>query len=128
METITNTVTMTATQTDPVVTNNTESVDLTISANIADLNVITGVDDSKPKQGDSIYIYIQVSNTGPADATNVVIKDVLPTGLQYVSCEPSPCDQTGLRQSSQLFTMPLVPAGNAETLVLHLPCRPARAR
>ena len=72
----------------PTPANNTASVDLTISADVADLNITTAVDDSKPNQGDSIGIYIQVANAGPADATNIVLKDVLPTGLKYVSCEP----------------------------------------
>ena len=80
-----------------------------------------GRDDYKPKQGDTIQIGIQVSNIGTADATNVVIKDVLPTGLKYVSCEPTPCEQSGLRrQSSQLFSMPLIPAGSAGTVILNV--------
>jgi uncharacterized repeat protein (TIGR01451 family) len=116
LTTITNTVTMTATQTDPVSTNNTASADLTISASDADLNVVTAVNDSKPNQGDKIHIFVQVSNEGPADATNVVVKDVLPTGLKYVSC--TPC-QSGLRrQSSQLFTLGSLTVGNSATLDL----------
>jgi uncharacterized repeat protein (TIGR01451 family) len=91
LTTITNTATMTATQTDPVSTNNTASVDLTISVETADLNITTVVDDSKPNQGDSIGLYIQVANAGPADATNIVLRNILPTGLKYESCEPSPC-------------------------------------
>ena len=119
LTTITNSVTATGTEMDPLVTNNTASVDLAIVALVADLNVATAVDNSKPNEGDTIQIYIQVSNSGPADATNIVLKDVLPTGLKYVSCEPSPCEQSGLRrQSSQLFSMPLIPANNAGTIAL----------
>jgi uncharacterized repeat protein (TIGR01451 family) len=116
---LTDTANVVAAQTDPAPANNTASADLTITAMTADLNVITAVDDTKPQQGDTIHIAIQVSNEGPADATNVVIKDVLPTGLQYVSCEPTPCEQSGLRrQSSQLFLMPLIPVGSAGTVIL----------
>ena len=118
---ITDTVTVAGAQTDPVPTNNTATTDLTITADVADLNVVTAVDDSKPNQGDTIQIGIQVSNLGPVDATNVVIRDVLPTGLKYVSCEPTPCEQSGLRrQSSQLFSMPLIPAGSAGTVILNV--------
>ena len=86
-----------------------------------DLTVATAANDYKPKQGDTIQIGIQVSNIGTVDATNVVIRDVLPTGLQYVSCEPTPCEQSGLRrQSSQLFSMPLIPAGSAGTVILNV--------
>ena len=50
-----------------------------------------------------------------------MIRDVLPTGLKYVSCEPTPCEQSGLRrQSSQLFSMPLIPAGSAGTVILNV--------
>ncbi|MGZ6543909.1 MAG: hypothetical protein ACXVEI_01190 [Actinomycetota bacterium] len=116
---ITNSVTMTATQTNTTPANNAASVDLQISAEVADLNIITGVDDSKPNKGDTIHIYLQVSNTGPADATNIVVKDVLPTGLKYLSCQPTGCDQTGLRrQSSQTFSIPSVLAGDAQSVIL----------
>jgi uncharacterized repeat protein (TIGR01451 family) len=119
LPTITNTVILTAAQTDPVTTNNTASVDLTISEELADLNVQTSVNDAKPNQGDTIQILISVSNDGPADATNIVLRDVLPTGLKYLSCDPSPCEQSGLRrQSSQLFSIPTVLANEIGGVVL----------
>ena len=117
LTTITNTVTMTATQTDPTPANNTASVDLTIASAVADLDVITAVDNAKPNQGDQINIAIQVSNVGPGDATNVVLKDVLPKGLTYDSC--TPCNPSGLRRStSQLFTIGSISANSAATLIL----------
>ena len=119
LPTITNTVTMTLAQTDPTPANNTASADLTIAAAVADLDVLTAVDNSKPNQGDTIAIAIQVSNAGPADATNVVLKDVLPKGLKYVSC--TPCNPTGLRRStSHQFSIALIPANSAATLVLNV--------
>jgi uncharacterized repeat protein (TIGR01451 family) len=106
-------------ETDPDPTNNSASVDLTISELLADLNLVTAVDHSKPNKGDTIQIYIQVSNSGPADATNIIVKDVLPTGLKYVSCLPTGCDQTSVRrQSTQQFLIPSVAAGSAEQVVL----------
>jgi uncharacterized repeat protein (TIGR01451 family) len=118
---LTDTVNVTGGQTDPTPGNNTASTDLTITAMSTDLTVATAANDYKPKQGDTIQIGIQVSNIGTVDATNVVIRDVLPTGLQYVSCEPTPCEQSGLRrQSSQLFSMPLIPAGSAGTVILNV--------
>jgi uncharacterized repeat protein (TIGR01451 family) len=121
LTTITNTVSMTATETDPDSTNNTASADLTIAASVADLNVLTAVDNAKPNQGDTIQIAIQVSNAGPADATNIVVKDVLPTGLEYVSCTPCSKHKSGKRlQSSQLFSMASIPSGSAGTVVLTL--------
>ncbi|MGH3382918.1 MAG: isopeptide-forming domain-containing fimbrial protein [Actinoallomurus sp.] len=119
LPTITNTVTMTLAQTDPTPANNTASADLTVTAAVADLDVLTAVDNAKPNQGDTIAIAIQVSNAGPADATNVVLKDVLPKGLKYVSC--TPCNPTGLRRStSHQFSIALIPANSAATLVLNV--------
>ena len=50
-------------------------------------------------RGDSIDITIEVVNLGPADATNVVVKDVLPTGLKQVSC--TGCAGVALRQATR---------------------------
>ncbi len=118
LPTITNTVGITkADQGDPNLANNTASVDLTISPAVADLDVLTAVNNSKPAQGDQIKIAIQVSNTGPADATNVVLKDVLANGLKYVSC--TPCSGGGLRRStSRQWSIATIPASSAATIVL----------
>ena len=115
--TITNTVNITsATQTDPTSTNNTASADLTISPEVADLHILTAVDNSKPSQGDKIVIAIQISNAGPADATNVLVRDVLPKGLQYDSCKPC---SSGLRRStSHQFLFASIPATTASTVSL----------
>jgi uncharacterized repeat protein (TIGR01451 family) len=119
LTTITNTATMTATQTDPVSTNNTASVDLTITPAVADLNVLTAVDNAKPNKGDQIAIAIQVSNAGPDDATNVVVKDVLPNGLKYDSC--TPCGPSSLKRStSQQFSIASIPADSVATIILNV--------
>jgi uncharacterized repeat protein (TIGR01451 family) len=45
--------------------------------------------------GDTVEFKIDYTNTGPADADNVVVSDVVPDGLAYVedscSSEPNPC-------------------------------------
>jgi uncharacterized repeat protein (TIGR01451 family) len=119
LTTITNTVAVTATETDPVTTNNTASVDLTIVALVSDLDIATAVDNSKPDQGDTIAIGIQVSNHGPDDATNVVFKDVLPTGLKYKSC--TGCSGRSSRRSwTGTFTAASIPTDSAVTVILHV--------
>jgi uncharacterized repeat protein (TIGR01451 family) len=110
---------MTATQTDPTPANNTASVDLTITPAVSDLNVLTAVDNAKPNKGDQIAIAIQVSNAGPDDATNVVVKDVLPNGLKYDSC--TPCGPTSLKRStSQQFSIGSIPADSVATIILNV--------
>jgi uncharacterized repeat protein (TIGR01451 family) len=51
----------------------------------ADLSLTKIVDDATPNQGDLITFTITVSNAGPAPATGVRVKDVLPAGLTYSS-------------------------------------------
>jgi uncharacterized repeat protein (TIGR01451 family) len=119
LTTITNTVSVLGTETDPVTTNNTASVDLTIVALVSDLDITTAVDNSKPDQGDTIAIGIQVSNHGPDDATNVVFKDVLPTGLKYKSC--TGCSGRSSRRSwTGTFTTASIPTDFAVTVILHV--------
>jgi uncharacterized repeat protein (TIGR01451 family) len=110
---------MTATEFDPVATNNTASVDLAIVASVADLEVLTGVDNGKPDAGDKIAIAIQISNHGPDDATNVVFKDVLPTGLKFVSC--TGCNSgSGRRTWTGTFNAAEIPTNSAVTVILNV--------
>ncbi|HRK73397.1 MAG TPA: DUF11 domain-containing protein, partial [Rhodothermales bacterium] len=54
-----------------------------------DLELTKVVDNSIPKVGENITFTIRVVNRGPSNATGVAIKDLLPTGLTYVSNTPS---------------------------------------
>jgi uncharacterized repeat protein (TIGR01451 family) len=55
----------------------------------ADLNVAKDVSDHIPLEGASITYTITVTNTGPADATNIQLTDLLPGGVTYSSHSPS---------------------------------------
>ncbi|MBU7000319.1 MAG: DUF11 domain-containing protein [Theionarchaea archaeon] len=61
----------------------------TIAAQEADLRLEKTVNDSTPDPGDTITFTITVYNDGPDTATNVLVEDVLPAGLSYVSDTPS---------------------------------------
>ena len=83
-----NTATIThADQFDPVTTNNTA----TTSANPQQvaLSVTKTVNDPTPNVGETVAYTITLANNGPSNATNVILQDMLPAGLTFVSATPS---------------------------------------
>jgi len=79
----TNAATATSTTPDPNPDNNTDTS--TVTPLQADLAVYKVVSDSAPNVGDTIVFAIGVANYGPDTATNVVVNDLLPAGVTYVS-------------------------------------------
>jgi uncharacterized repeat protein (TIGR01451 family) len=53
-----------------------------------DLAVSNAVDEPSPNEGDVIEFTVSVANNGPADASGVELRDVLPPGLDYESDAP----------------------------------------
>lgn len=83
----TNTATATSTTPDPNPDNNTsESTETPLQA---DLAVFKVVGDPTPNVGQTIQFAIGVANFGPDTATGVVMTDVLPAGLTFVSATAS---------------------------------------
>jgi uncharacterized repeat protein (TIGR01451 family) len=52
-----------------------------------DLEATKSVDNATPTEGTQVVYTISVTNNGPDDATGVVLNDVLPAGVTYVSDE-----------------------------------------
>ncbi|WP_334056460.1 isopeptide-forming domain-containing fimbrial protein [Polaribacter sp. P097] len=71
-------------QADPSTANDVLSTTITVG-NFTDIVLSKTVDNSSPNIGDTIDYTISVTNNGPANATNVVITDVLPAGLTFVN-------------------------------------------
>jgi uncharacterized repeat protein (TIGR01451 family) len=85
---VTNTASVTASGlTDPVPANNTASALLT--PQIADMSVTKAVDNASPNVGDTVTFTVTTCNNGPNAATNVLVNDLLPAGLSFVSAVPT---------------------------------------
>ncbi|MCH8246465.1 MAG: DUF11 domain-containing protein [Bacteroidetes bacterium] len=55
----------------------------------ADLDLTKTVSSSSPALNEIVTFTITLSNKGPADATNVTVRDVIPVGLVYIDAQPS---------------------------------------
>ena len=76
-----------ADQFDPVLTNNTATT--STSPEQADLAVTKTVNDPTPNVGETIAYTITLTDNGPSNATGVILQDMLPAGLTFVSATPS---------------------------------------
>lgn len=54
-------------------------------ANNADLAIVKAVDNPLPQEGGTIVYTLTLTNNGPKNANSVVVSDLLPAGLTYVS-------------------------------------------
>jgi uncharacterized repeat protein (TIGR01451 family) len=110
----TNTATISAAdQFDPNTGNNTASV--TETPQQADLAVTKSVDNPRPNVGDTVTFTVTLRNTGPNTATNVLLNDLLPAGLSFVSAAPS---QGVYNSSTGVWTVGSVPTTTAPKLTL----------
>ncbi|MBQ4822927.1 gliding motility-associated C-terminal domain-containing protein, partial [Aquimarina sp. MMG016] len=75
-------------QDDPDLTNNDLEEEI-IVGNDADLVISKTVNNSTPNEGDTISYTITVTNNGAAQATALLVNDLLPAGVTYVSDTPS---------------------------------------
>lgn len=79
----TNTAVVSASEPDSNTSNNSASA--TVNPLFADLSVVKTVNNSTQTVGQNVVFTILASNLGPANATGVVMNDLLPAGLTYVS-------------------------------------------
>ncbi|MGL4669595.1 MAG: DUF7507 domain-containing protein, partial [Methanobacteriaceae archaeon] len=72
-----------------LVSNNDKSTVTLNGQSNADLAVLKIVDKSNPNNGETVTYTITVTNNGPNTAINALLTDILPTGLIYLSSNPS---------------------------------------
>ncbi|RAJ80341.1 putative repeat protein (TIGR01451 family)/gliding motility-associated-like protein [Chitinophaga dinghuensis] len=82
-----NTATVTATEKDPVTTNNTSNVTI-VPDPITDLYVTKAISNMAPPHTSDVTFTIVAGNNGPSDATGVTVTDILPSGYTLKSATP----------------------------------------
>ncbi|RYF70854.1 MAG: DUF11 domain-containing protein, partial [Cytophagaceae bacterium] len=81
-----NTATITGSENDPDLTNNSSTVTPSPASNlVADLKVVKTVDNANPIFGSNVVFTIVASNLGGSAATGATVTDILPAGYAYVS-------------------------------------------
>ena len=101
-------------QADPSTANDVLNASITIG-NFTDVVLSKTVNNSTPNIGDTIDYTISVTNNGPANATNLVITDVLPTGLTFVS----EIAGSGVwNASNSTWTLATLPTGETRNLTI----------
>ncbi len=91
---VTNNVTVTSDTFDPNEDNNSDSQETTITRE-AYLLMTKTASSNTIIAGEAFTYYLTVQNQGPSATNNVVITDVLPTGLSVVSLDPDCVDSAG---------------------------------
>ncbi|EKF85887.1 nidogen-like domain-containing protein [Methanobacterium formicicum] len=65
--------------------NNGQTVEIEVPA-AADIGVSQSINNTTPTVNDTVSITVNASNNGPNLATGIKISDILPSGLEFVSC------------------------------------------
>ncbi|WP_068131493.1 SdrD B-like domain-containing protein [Roseimaritima ulvae] len=105
-QTLENLVVVGGDETDPDQSNNIDTEAFTV--NSVDLSVVKTVDNPTPDIDDLLTYTITVTNSDSsnADATNVLVQDMLPAGLTLVSPQPA------------VWMIPVLPPGQSQTFEL----------
>ena len=104
----------TSDQYDPDPSNNTDSV--TETPRYADLAVSKTVDDPAPNVGGQVTFTIEVTNLGADEANGVAVRDLLPTGLTFISAGASA--GTSYDPATGIWTVNRLPVGGVEILTI----------
>ncbi|GEP36083.1 hypothetical protein NSZ01_38510 [Nocardioides szechwanensis] len=80
----------------------------------SNIRVTKSVDDTSPRVGDVVTYTLVVTNDGPAAADDVVLKDVLPPGVTFVSAD-APCTLAGSTVTCAFGTLA---AGASKTVTI----------
>jgi uncharacterized repeat protein (TIGR01451 family)/fimbrial isopeptide formation D2 family protein len=94
-------------------TSNDTASDPTTIVSSADLSLTKVLTSSGSGVGTNATFTITLTNSGPSDATNVAVKDQLPSGLSYVSSTPS---VGSYNSTTGIWTVASLASGSSATL------------
>ncbi len=83
-----NTATVSSSTPDPDPSDNSDT-ETPVPAGAADLGIVKTVNNITPTVGSNVSFTLTLTNTGPSNATGVVVNDLLPAGYTFVSSTPS---------------------------------------
>jgi uncharacterized repeat protein (TIGR01451 family) len=85
------------------------------SPQLADLSLSKTVDNSRPQVGEEVSFTITIHNRGPDNATNVVVRELLTSGLRLTLARPT---HGIFNQAGGLWTISAISAGQSAILTL----------
>ncbi len=88
---------------------------ITVSPQLVDVSLSKTIDTASPNVGQNVTYTVTASNAGPSTATNLVIRDLLPSGVTFVSATPS---QGSYNTTTGLWTIDNLAVGATPTLTL----------
>lgn len=112
--TFTNTATVTAPAFDPDLSNNTVVETTSVTEQSADLSVVQSDTPDPVAVGEMVTYQITITNAGPDAAENVVLTEVLPDGLSYVS------DDAGCTELDGTVTCALGTLASGTSLIVQI--------
>jgi uncharacterized repeat protein (TIGR01451 family) len=111
---VSNTASVSSSTTDPDKTNNARTV-ITPSNSSADLSLEKTINNSAPLPGDTVRFTIRLSNDGPSDARNMIVRERIPSGLNLVSITPTRGSYDPITAN---WTVPLLANGSSASLTV----------
>ena len=100
-------------QADSNLGNDSDTAGITVQS--VDLFVTKSVDDGTPNEGGTIQYTVVLGNSGPNNATNVQVTDVLPAGVTFVS---SSATQGIYSSGTGIWSVGSVANGSSKTLTI----------
>lgn len=115
-----NTVSNTQTETDSNFSTDDLIESVTITAKKIDLTLTKLVNKSVVKIGGEVVFTLSLKNNGPQSATGVQVKDLLPTGLTYVSGNSTIPTNTTYTPGTGIWDLSGITINNGQTIVLKI--------